>query len=572
MNKNIEFSSQDIKIIPSHLIDEEKESSSETVNEVAQSKLQNIRPTPPPRPLQPAPLPSSSSRTRENLSQHIYNQRVESNLGGGGMIPSSSEKLAQNLFLGVAVLDVEKDIKPAEVFSTVIAQQSSDDSHIVETRSDATTQQIKKPEEEGLQMDYIYRLIDAPSNFGLAVTEFGDVSMQDSTNISTVEQMLYFSQLVEIIRERARSSELPVCELSDGSIVTYSELLHRLSSSEWGRQVLQKNPELKTNLNTLYQKLVWIEFNVPSKMREWLAKQEKQWQKKGKDVEMTFPNLSCKVFYRAQSQQIYVMPLNVQEKGIHFLGRGEFKSASRLLNYTTGEIFACCDMEKITAPDRKGLKQGITPKSIKEVECLQKLKGATGVISLIDDLEYIAKGEKKGEDRVRLVMMTPLYGGGLLGRKGAVQEQYAQLGRKEKIEIMRELLLGLKAIHQVGIVHHDIDISNILMRRDPNTNQWHAAIFDFGQAELVSEGGKGAKTVIEQGVSSDIFEMGIVFYRLFIDSDTKHDFKSKEWAQNYKQIYDQLTGPDLPIKQAVMQMLAPAGARLNEEMFLSVIQ
>lgn len=547
-------------------------------------------------PSRPAPPPPSSKRkekmslnlTEKNADQYIHAQRIQSNLGSASV--SSTTEVSSSKVVS-QIIKNENIAKTNQAVSTLLptikekrrdfseesieeGSESENEEKAVEKRGRADAIQLKPEdfqeedfkmdtdENNAYQMQLIYQLAEG-SNLRLSLDKTMNFRMEVFQDSISKQDAEVFSQLVEMIRNQAKLTKSPTCALSDGSKVTYSELLHRLSSCSWGKQVIQQHLPLKQKLETLSQKLIWIEFGIYEGMRVWLDKKLKKWEKRGKDIEKTSVNPPCKIFYRAHSKDIYIMPLNVTKESLHFLGKGQFKSATRLLNYKTGEIFACCDMVKITDPDRVGIKEGIKPKSIKEVECLQKFKQATGVLNLIDSLEYKEKGEA-GKTTTKLLMITPLCEGGLLGSEGIIQPHYLHLEREEKLDIMRSLLAGLKNIHEAEMVHHDIDMSNILMKKDPHTNKWQAFIFDFGQAELATEGGRAAEKTFAKTALVDVLEMGKVFYRLFIDPYTTNDFKGKDWTPAaYQKMYSELTDPDLGIKQVIMQMLSPLEMKIR---------
>jgi len=62
---------------------------------------------------------------------------------------------------------------------------------------------------------------------------------------------------------------------------------------------------------------------------------------------------------------------------------------------------------------------------------------------------------------------------------------------EEAIEIGRELLLGLRAAHQAGILHRDFKSDNVMLRIEVN-GQTRPVILDFGLAKALNEHGHAA--------------------------------------------------------------------------------
>lgn len=84
--------------------------------------------------------------------------------------------------------------------------------------------------------------------------------------------------------------------------------------------------------------------------------------------------------------------------------------------------------------------------------------------------------------------------------------------------VMRKALLGLKFLHDQGIVHNDIKEGNITV-----TDDWDVVLFDLGNAEKFpskSRYGTEVYMPLERRMyniakpSSDLFSLGVVFYQM----------------------------------------------------------
>jgi serine/threonine protein kinase len=80
-----------------------------------------------------------------------------------------------------------------------------------------------------------------------------------------------------------------------------------------------------------------------------------------------------------------------------------------------------------------------------------------------------------------------IYSTRLEGDLHSLIKSKVSLSDRQKRIIARELLLGLKDIHDKGYVHSDIKLENILYRYDEDTDEYHIQISDLGLTTKQSE-------------------------------------------------------------------------------------
>jgi len=141
------------------------------------------------------------------------------------------------------------------------------------------------------------------------------------------------------------------------------------------------------------------------------------------------------------------------------------------------------------------------------------------LVSQVDSPQIVRIYEQKFTDDVAFIAMEYLPGGDLRDR------MFSGISPREALQYLHELLLGLQAIHRVGVVHRDLKPGNIMFRKDGSL-----AIADFGlsrrtdsSVDLTSSGqiiGTPAYMSPEQGQgevatpSSDLYCAGVVLYEM----------------------------------------------------------
>lgn len=164
------------------------------------------------------------------------------------------------------------------------------------------------------------------------------------------------------------------------------------------------------------------------------------------------------------------------------------------------------------------------------------------LVSQLHSPQVVRIYEQRFTDELAFIAMEYLPGGDLRDRiaEGVSADQ--------ALTYMNDLLLGLKAIHAVGVVHRDLKPGNIMFRRDGSL-----AIADFGlsrrmdtSTDLTMSGqimGTPAYMSPEQGQgevatpSSDLYSAGVIFYEMLTGK------KPYEAASLTGVIYKHITAP-----------------------------
>ena len=154
---------------------------------------------------------------------------------------------------------------------------------------------------------------------------------------------------------------------------------------------------------------------------------------------------------------------------------------------------------------------------------------------------------------------------------------------RQACEIVRQVAVGLDALHRAGLVHRDIKPSNLMLTPDGTVK-----ILDLGLARLHSDSGAGTELTgtgqtmgtadyiaPEQvtdshhvDIRADIYSLGCTFYKLLTGqapfSGSKYATVGAEWSRHVNQPVPPITGlrPDVPpaIVAIIERMLAEEAA------------
>ncbi|AIE74158.1 MULTISPECIES: serine/threonine-protein kinase [unclassified Synechocystis] len=205
---------------------------------------------------------------------------------------------------------------------------------------------------------------------------------------------------------------------------------------------------------------------------------------------------------------VAVMPLfpRSQYRILGQIGQGQFGRVYCAIHRATGRMCALKDLEHRVFP---------TNKFLRELCYLVTLRHAN--IVACHGLEYHPGG--------RYLVMDYCEGGTLRD----IIDGDGDLCLVGKIDLVRQILLGLEQAHQRNIVHCDLKPDNILLI--PRTDGWQVKVSDFGIAQLTENTGnpnfgKGytgspAYMAPERfygkfSIASDIYSVGILLYELIV--------------------------------------------------------
>ncbi len=161
---------------------------------------------------------------------------------------------------------------------------------------------------------------------------------------------------------------------------------------------------------------------------------------------------------------------------IDFLGKGTCKKGTWQLIFETGQSIAQLKT-KLSDPNPQKAKKN-TRLAQEEAQILQQVNGLPNVVKTYG-ISYCSSLKGNNEISLHQILLMELFPEGTLYQ--LVQKN--SLDDKQKYHIAQGLLRGLAAIHKVGIVHCDLSLSNLLVKKDPdNPNYYYAAITDFGLA------------------------------------------------------------------------------------------
>jgi serine/threonine protein kinase len=188
------------------------------------------------------------------------------------------------------------------------------------------------------------------------------------------------------------------------------------------------------------------------------------------------------------------------------VGQGQFGQVFCGSDRTTGQLVAMKKLEHLRFP---------THKFLKELAVLARLQHPN--IVGLHGLEYSATG--------RYLVLDYCQGGTLRH----LMESRVELVLAQKLQIVRDVLLGLEHIHQHRIIHCDLKPENILL--NVVSQGWTAQIADFGIAHFLeptdkqnhSSGDTGSPAYMaperfygKYSPESDLYAVGVLLFEIVV--------------------------------------------------------
>lgn len=219
------------------------------------------------------------------------------------------------------------------------------------------------------------------------------------------------------------------------------------------------------------------------------------------------------VEYNPESKLVFI---HLKDRGVDEVGRGVKKIVTKSILYDVEnpQYAACCSS---------------TYSMQNEIAALKYMQGASGIVKLY------ATSERDTGDGVKIyTMFCKLYEGGALSRAFADGYKFTF---RQKLDIIRDLLEGLSAIHSKGFVHRDLSARNILIDNNKKGTRKKrsvgAVIADFGRIKhidtangskvqfnsryLAPEGIIAERLSGEDYYATDLFALGCVLHKLHFE-------------------------------------------------------
>lgn len=222
-------------------------------------------------------------------------------------------------------------------------------------------------------------------------------------------------------------------------------------------------------------------------------------------------------------------PYDEKYKTINTIGKGQYGEVRKAKNILTGEIVAVKEIKRES-------NDGFPFNTLREIEILQSIKHQ----NIVDLIEVFT-------DRNLLVYLVFDYAEYDLGTLLHQNSIYFKLSERHIKSYMRQLILGMYALHQSLIYHRDLKPQNILVKKSNIVN-----IADFGLAKQVFEQATRMKNMTpglitlfyrpleiflqapKYGLEVDIWSLGCIFYEmmtarvLFQSQNFRKDNSDKE--------------------------------------------
>jgi len=175
----------------------------------------------------------------------------------------------------------------------------------------------------------------------------------------------------------------------------------------------------------------------------------------------------------------------------------------------------------------------LQPEIVRDEEHSQRLLREAQATSSIDHPNVVNLFDVGRHDGALFLVMEHLHGEPLSELLARGRQDPAQF-----IKLMMPVLRGVQAAHRMGIVHRDLKPDNIFFCRDPHGEPREPKVLDFGISKLADGSLRPGQELTREGtvfgtpqymapeqmrdarvadVRSDIYALGVIFYRAFAD-------------------------------------------------------
>ncbi len=208
--------------------------------------------------------------------------------------------------------------------------------------------------------------------------------------------------------------------------------------------------------------------------------------------------------------------IHLKDHGIDEVGRGVKKVVTKSILYDVEnpEFAARCSSSY---------------QMYNEMAALQLMQGAKGIVKL-----YACTERQRKDGAVVHNILCKLYRGGALSKSISNKKRFSF---KQKMDVMSDLLEGLAAIHDKGLVHRDLTTRNVLLesssRGEGKKPRMSAVIADFGRIKhidsangvkvqfnsryLAPEGIIAERLSGEDYYATDLFALGCILHKLHFE-------------------------------------------------------
>ena len=207
----------------------------------------------------------------------------------------------------------------------------------------------------------------------------------------------------------------------------------------------------------------------------------------------------------------HFVSINDEFSFVRDIGRGSFSQTKLMRDNKSQCLYAV-----------KKINKNVT--GLEEYSTQNWEKDIVTFISHLPNLEYIFKCYRIIETLDHLYFVTEYVQGGSLSQ--FVRKKKVKLPSTVVMKITHQLVLGLKELHNYGIIHRDMKLDNVLINYEDEDN-FTAKIIDFGLSKVITPLSRTNETFgsllfcspeillsIPYNVKTDIWSLGVIAFFL----------------------------------------------------------